>query len=247
MKVKLCFLMLTAPYSPWKELSSGAKNTWLKEIDTQNDFFFQYVGRPLPLNSNNFINTILKSKKFKFLWTKDHSSEENVELINSNLIQIDVIDRWDTMFTKFLCAVRYINSVLDYDYLIKVNTTTWVNINELRSYLEVNQPSCAGVIDKNKTFPAGWASIFSRSLLESALLSTLEDPLRVSGYDDELIGKVLTKLDVHPERINYVEYPKGDYREMQDSLFIRIKSKSGRIFSDLRKFDEVNVLLRQSQ
>ena len=246
MKVKLCFLMLTAPYSPWKELSSGAKNTWLKEIDTQNDFFFQYVGRPLPLNSNNFINTILKSKKFKFLWTKDHGSEENVELINSNLIQIDVIDRWDTMFTKFLCAVRYINSVLDYDYLIKVNTTTWVNVNELRSYLEVNQPSCAGVVDKNKTFPAGWASIFSRSLLESVLLSTLKDPLRVSGYDDELIGKVLTKLDVHPKRIKYVEYPKGDYREMQDSPFIRIKSKSGRILSDLRKFDEVNVLLRQS-
>jgi hypothetical protein len=150
------------------------------------------------------------------------------------------------MFTKFLCAVRYINSVLDYDYLIKVNTTTWVNVNELRSYLEVNQPSCAGVVDKNKTFPAGWASIFSRSLLESVLLSTLKDPLHVSGYDDELIGKVLTKLDVHPERIKYVEYPKGDYREMQDSPFIRIKSKSGRILSDLRKFDEVNVLLRQS-
>jgi hypothetical protein len=246
MRMKLCFLMLTAPYSPWIELTAGAKNTWLKEIDTQNDFFFQYIGRPIPLNSNYFVNTVLNSKKFNCLWKKNQSSQENVELINPNTIQIDIVDRWDTMFTKFLCAVRYINSLLDYDYLIKVNTTTWVNVNELRSYLEVNQYSCAGVIDKNKTFPAGWASIFSRDLMENILLSTSKDPLYLSGYDDELIGKVLTKLDVYPERIKYVEYPSGDYREMAETPFIRIKSKSGRILNDLRKFDEVNVLLRQS-
>jgi hypothetical protein len=246
MKMKLCFLMLTAPYSPWKELSAGAKNTWLTGIDTQNDFFFEYVGRPLPLNSNYFVNAVLKSKKFKFLWSKNQNSNKNVELINSNSIQVDVMDRWDTMFTKFLCAVKYINSVLVYDYLIKVNTSTWVNVNELRSYLQVNQSSCSGVINKSKTFPAGWASIFSRDLLEDVLLSTSKDPLYISGYDDELIGKVLTKLDVHPEHIKYIEYPNSDYQEMVQTPFIRIKSKSGRVPNDLRKFDEVNVLLRQS-
>jgi len=245
MKVKLCFLMLTAPYSPWNNLSAGAKNTWIKEIDAKNDVFFQYAAKPLPLNSNYLVNTILRSKKFKFLWTKKHTSDENVELTNYNSLEIDIVDRWDTMLSKFLCSVNYINSVLDYDYLVKVNTTTWVNIDVLRSYLGASQPSCAGVMDKNKTFPAGWASIFSRDLMEDVLLLSRKDPLRISGYDDELIGKVLTKLDVRPERVKYVAYPDSDYKEMIETPFIRIKSRENRIVSDLNKFDEVNLLLRQ--
>lgn len=239
--------MLTAPYDPWKKLSDGSKSTWLKRIDSQNDLFFQYIGKPLPFNSNYFVNALLGRKKLKCLWSKKQGVKENVELVASDLIQIDIVDRWDTMFTKFLSAVKYINGVIDYDYLIKINTTTWVNVDQLRWYLEVRQPHCAGVIDKNKTFPAGWASIFSHKLLDDILLSLTEAPLDVSGYDDELIGKVLARLGVRTEGIKFIDYPSNVYEELVQAPFIRIKSERERIINDIRKFHEINTKLQNNQ
>ena len=236
--------MLTAPYSPWKELSVGAKETWLKKIDYESHYFFQYMGEQLPFKSNYLVNGLLRSTKFKYFWSKNHTVEENVELVTSNTIKVDVPERWDTMLTKFLSSVSYINSVIDYDYLIKINTTTWINLDKLQLYLEAKKPLCAGVIEKNKTFPAGWASVFSRALLENMLNSILRFPLNESGYDDELVGQILERFEIYPDRMTYAKYPNSPIEELIQVPFIRIKSENGRITNDLRRFHEVDELLK---
>lgn len=242
--MRLCFLILTAPYLLWKQLTHGVKTTWIQDLNSRHDAAFEYLGMPAPFNSGNCFNSVLRNKRSRFLWKKNQSIDFDTKLIDEDKIFVQVVDRWDTMFTKFLCTANYVNSILDYDYLIKVNTTTWTNVEILRTYLEDRKPKCAGVVSKSKDFPAGWASIFSRSTMDDIISESKNQMLIARGYDDELVGKLLQKMRVKLEKVEYANFPSTDRQNLHAVPFIRIKSQQNRQIEDLKKFDDLNTILR---
>lgn len=233
--MKLCFLVLSAPYKPWNQLLENcAKKTWLYKVEGKHSFF-SYTGKAGPLVVGRIHNSLINTRLGLNVWRRNFDQIPKSSFSSESAIEVDIFDSWDLMAIKFLSALQLINETIEYDFLIKVNTTTFVNIPVLEKFLlsRIGEPYWGGVITKEKSFTAGWATIVSKDVahkvvLEAVKAGKLSLPPK---YEDEALGVLLSKLNLKPEAVAYQEI--FDQTDIKDSSrseipFFRIKANGKR-------------------
>lgn len=248
--MKLCFLILSAPYRPWNQLLDNcSKKTWLAKMDCRHSFF-SYTGKAKPPLVGGVHNSLINTRLGLNFWRRNFDRIPKSFFRSENAIEVDIFDSWDLMTIKFLSALQLINETIEYDFLIKINTTTFVNIPVLEEFLlsRMGESYWGGAITKEKSFTAGWATILSKDLankvvLEAVKVGKLSLPPK---YEDEALGVLLSKLNLRPEAVAFQEiFNQTDIKNSTSSEipFFRIKSYGDRQSVEPMLFRTLNECL----
>jgi len=170
--------------------------------------------------------------------------EYGAQFKSSNLIEVKAKDRWDTMYTKFVLAANLVVETIEFDYMVRISPSTFVNLDQLRIRL-ADGAEYGGAIVKDKTFASGWASYFSNRAIKKFVGNRNLVPsssLRI--FDDELIGEMMKKngINCYPSS-TLTFYPEVSTSQLQQSEFIRVKSESKRVLAEREKFSLIEQKL----
>jgi len=197
--------------------------------------FFSYTGKAGPPLVGRVHNSLINTRLGLNFWRRNFDRIPKSIFSSENAIEVDLFDSWDLMTIKFLSALQLINETIEYDFIIKVNTTTFVNIPVLEKLLlsRIDDSYWGGAITKEKSFTAGWATILSKDVaskvvLEAAKVGRLSLPPK---YEDEALGILLSKLNLRPEAVAFQEiFKQTDIEDSSrsDIPFFRIKSYGNR-------------------
>lgn len=251
--MRICFLILSAPYQPWKSLFENcAKRTWIAELQ-KGDNAFVYTGKTMNRFLSHPINLVLKSRYSASVWQDSITNVPKARFQASDAIAIDIKERWDTMLHKFIGAASLVCETFDFDFLVKVNTTTYVNVQQLKIGLSefLGKDYWGGVISKDGQFTVGWASVFSIKTINGVLNHINESkPIEIgSKFEDEALGRLMMSLGMKPKSIVGVRAMRSHEipgHQLKEIPFIRIKSESNRGLLDPQEFAKVHSLM-QSQ
>lgn len=245
--MRLCFLLLSAPYEPWSTLEKNcAMSTWLKDLESRHSAFI-YTGTAMCPIRHKIQNRFLKSRHTNLFWRKRILPLPNARFTGLRQISVEIDDSWDTMTRKFLSAASLVKEVLDFDFLIKINTTSYVNVSRLESELLTFLGSTywGGAVEKSKPFSSGWATVLSRKTLER-ILNTIEnssESVSSKKFEDEAIGGILRLIGEQLQEIKYLNFTGNEDLKLFDLdkfPFIRIKSTKDRLKNDPRYFESVH-------
>lgn len=198
-------------------------------------------------------NGVLKSKHSSFLWKKKLLPLPYAHFENNRNISVELIDAWDTMTRKFFSAAALVHEVFDYDFIVKVNTTTYVNIMELEKSLSkfVGTTFWGGAVQKGKSFTGGWATVLSRDLVEK-LFEFLNHSQRghvVAKYEDEAIGNLLNLIGEEPMPMKFAGLKSELELEslvLENLPFIRIKSDHERLELEPKLFQFIHRKIKSA-
>ena len=247
--MKICFLVLSADYHPWvNAFRVCGGSTWAKVAQQKYSFdVFEYRGRPLNPLIAFAVNRILNSRLKPVLWNGTLTSIEEMYLDKpNNVLRTEIPERWDNLFAKTLSALKFTHEFQDYDYFIRVNTTTYVNMPKLLEFLE-SCPQYAGSNSK-KDFVPGWGIILSRDSV-SKLLMPSNFPANIGlRNDDDAIGNWLTLKGIGRQVVPTMEFSQMNLtpmlrQQLKKSVFIRIKNQKDRVNLDPLYFQTLNRIL----
>lgn len=239
--MKILYLILSAPYRPWTDLfENGISKTWVQDVQReQNDYVFLSIGSPLPLGFHSVINRFLQSQYGTKFWSSKILPARDVTVERNFVMRSARYDRWDTMFGKFIDCANYAILNSDFDYLVRVNTTTHVNSANLRRSLMSKNVKYGGYRIKSEDCAAGWAMVFSREFLKS-LVKFDFTRLELKGrYEDGVICQVAKQLKVEFTEFSF-EFWEGeksysDVNRLSSVPFVRVKQSVGH-----RRIDDIS-------
>jgi hypothetical protein len=151
------------------------------------------------------------------------------------------------MFWKFIGVTSWLLKMFDFDYLIRVNSSAYLNLDKLEELLKKGV-EYAGP-ESNKNFAPGWFVVLSRATaLKLVEFTGKQKRLKIEN-DDAMIGKILNRMDIPLTKIPFVTFGsitghagKIDHREI---IAIRIKHHGkDRITSDAEAFKAIDSLYR---
>ena len=246
--MQFAILALNNLDGPWSNLlSDGPGNTWLRDVKTKTDYWSYYSKRK---NSIDFIiNRLFSSRIANSIWKNRNIKldEMEVTLENSALV-IDIHENWLNLVNKTLKAIEYALKNSDFEYLIRINSTAYCDLNKISEHLQkLNRPNYAGPLLNKKSFISGWAIILSRDACQLLVEARKQTCL----FDDEFIGKFLKTKDILPSSIPFLEINSfedlNNLKESDYSTFPLIRFKStgdhNKRFDDLimQKFHQKRV------
>lgn len=248
--VRICFLALSAPYRPWKDLENLClRSTWMNTDFLKNNPFFFYEGLPVS-RFGQARNSLLSRRLGKFLWRNNLRSalDLDVHFVSKDQIIVNVPDRWDTMILKFLSSINLLVETLEFDYLVKVNSTTFVNYQNLENWLKHNHPIQYGGVFSKYHFASGWATVISREtifrLLDAVRNQRFSLRHNVSLYEDEHLGFLMRELGVQSRPIPFSDLSGKTEeflpKELPEKVFVRIKNTRGSRVWDADYFHQVH-------
>lgn len=256
MKPKILFLVLDFNGEPWSSIfDNGCKVTWIPEV---NEPALRYRGR----NSGGYLkkklNRLQISRLGITLWRESHVSHQLARrklksaVEKDSIIYLDLPDTWWRHGQKFLSALKYCYDNFEFDYLIRINSTVYVNYERLIGFLLANRPRYAGPLEKGKQFASGWGIILHRDMCKVLLNS---DYLAFARFfDDEAIGHTLRQSGIQATGIEYIwAQSLGDVESINDQELGRypfIRTKSYNIYggrNDARIMNRVHQKLKYSQ
>lgn len=240
------FLALSAPYKPWNSLYQNCIiETWGRNIPKNR--LFVYEGKRLPTPLSHPWNKLLFTNKGKFLWRKQISKIPTARYAGEWKIKVSAWETWDNLTTKFLSAAQLLLKTTDFDFLIRINTTTYVNLDKLGDFLKLKHDYVG--FDSSKEFATGWAIVMSRDVV-TAICSSDNLPIQIEGKnDDRLIGELAAKSGYELKVLTSVvinEYSKPETVLDTNCPFIRIKSSRDRLKNDPMLFKTVDHILSNS-
>lgn len=251
--MKICFLVLSADYPPWRDLfSKCGKITWANVTSQEIEFdIFEYRGKSLPPIYSKFVNFLKNSKLKKIFWKRTINNHKYVDIRmrNSELLECKVSETWDNIMLKTLAAINFALNYKDYDYIIRINTTTYVNLSELQKYL-MTTPKYAGA-SSEKNFAPGWSIILSRESAEKLVRNANFPYNQGLRNDDHSIGDILSGFGIYPWQTSCsivtskMINPKHK-QDIQRSVFTRIKSESADREQDSELFELVHKYITES-
>lgn len=237
---RLCFLVLSSDYEPWKSLYlSGPAHTWIRGWNSKSYVpFFTYSGKTYKCDLLAQIsNFLLQRKSMMRIWTSKRQLQE-AYFSDYGKIHIEVFERWDTMTIKFLSASKLLLDTFDFDYLVRTNTTTYVNQRALSEAL-ASKADYLGVPSKNGNFAVGWGQIFSRNAITKLVESFPQVGVDKKLFEDEFVGEVIKEMGYEFKAVKASRISLSDtdhqYEDNLDSVFIRMHAVLGkkRLDSDL--------------
>lgn len=245
--MRICFLVLSADYLPWRDLfSKCGKATWVKSISNEIEFdVFEYRAKSLSPISSQLVNSLKNSRLKKIFWkrTIDSINFVDVKARDSGVLECDVSETWDNMLLKTLIVIKFALDYKEYDYIIRINTTTYVNLLELRNYLK-STPEYAGA-HSEKEFAPGWSIILSRNCAKKLVDDSNFPYYQGLKSDDHAIGDILSGYGIYPRQINCpivtsrAILSKHEL-DIKRSVFTRIKSESVKREQDPELFELVH-------
>jgi hypothetical protein len=206
--------------------------------------FFVYEGRQLPSAIATVWNRLIFTKRGKVFWRRRINVIPVAKYKTDSRIEVPVWDTWDNLTVKFLSAARLLLETNDFDYLIRVNTTTFVNLDKIEDLLSSGSEYIG--FEPKKEFATGWAIVMSRNLVHS-LCNSKNFPLDVQRKnDDRLIGDLAShhgySLSIKPS-VTIDSKSQLESKVDNSFPFIRIKSKHNRLTHDPILFREVVRIL----
>ena len=102
-------------------------------------------------------------------------------------------ENWSNLVSKTLKAIEYALENSDFEYLIRINSTAYCDLNKIAEHLQkLDYPDYAGPLLRKKNFISGWAIILSRD----ACKLLVEAKKQTCLFDDEFIGDFLKTKDI---------------------------------------------------
>jgi hypothetical protein len=227
---KILVLTLAVEKNPWLEIErNGQLRTWNSK-HSPDTTFLRYSGvieNKLrskliqkiweKLNSNFFArNNIFFKKMFNFL-LKAFNSKINKQIppaeIENNQIVTNAPEGWAFLGIKTISAFKCALETLEFDFLFRINTSSYLNVEKMRESLATVEPRnyYAGLkgIHRGQIFASGCGYILSRDLVE----------LVVDNYkswnhlqiDDVALGELLTTKFNFPIQ----EFPRIDVNSIE--------------------------------
>lgn len=202
-------LCLDNSYGPWHEMyQEGALKTWCDPSNPQiicRRFMGQDPRWPI---LNRIANRLLISRSLNKHWHLLQSKKEleKVQVLEVNgVIRVDLPELWSNITLKTLAAMRFALDNFEFDFLLRANSTCYLDLSSLKHYLNKNAESTlyAGPIAKGKEFVSGWGILLSRESVEVLVNSCTRADHRY--FDDEAVGKVLKRMNITPQELPFIE------------------------------------------
>lgn len=204
--MNILFLMLDNAFGPWKKYySQGVEITWKRELRPQSELFYRYSAKTYGISPVlRLVNRALNSRFQKKIWNSLPKKKRNAKVSLSqrdDTITANMLEIWSNISLKTQVAIDLTLINQNYQYLIRGNSTLYIDTNQFRSYLESlpRQRLYAGPIDAGKKFVSGWCIIMSRDVAD--LISRAE--LEREYFDDEAIGLYLSTLGIQPLSLEF--------------------------------------------
>lgn len=253
--MRLGFLMLDNSFGPWTQYyTEGVEKTWATNIKKQ-DFYFRYVGKTpkfefINRSLNKFLNSRYKSIGWKINLVKHQPLVVHAQFIDTSRVQVDVRELWPNITVKTISAINFAIKNFDFDFIIRGNSSLYVDTNNLQQFLEAraNTLDYAGPVVGSKKFVSGWCIILSRRAAQILVENfEKEDTLL---FDDEAIGVILrrngveisaTQFEVFDQIPSKVEIQQSRergnwiWRFKNDSCGNRISMSAMKLFSDMER------------
>jgi hypothetical protein len=245
-KVKILILVMKAPYAPWDQLFENcAERTWAqtKQLDC-NLKILKYCGNPLPRIVRRAILFIQSRSKLKFLWYRQRVLFPKAQL-KQDTITVEIYDTWNSMFKKFLGALAWILKNEEFDYLVRINSTAYINLDNLRTFLET-KVDYAGP-SNGKKFASGWAIILSRNAVERMVEYVKVNRFMPVRSDDHIVSEVMKKNNMEITFFPATNYGEGilvNKKSLEKFVMIRVKNVTpSRPVLDSRAFARIHYAL----
>ena len=225
--MEFAVIALSNSSGPWSELlKNGPEMTWLR-TSSNLTFYSRYFSSRTNF-MDNIINTIYNSRISANLWHSKKLDLSKIKTIrkNSSLI-VEQNENWPNLVSKTLKAIEYALENSDFEYLIRINSTAYCDLNKIAEHLQkLDYPDYAGPLLKKKNFISGWAIILSRD----ACNLLVEAKKQTCLFDDEFIGDFLKIKDILPVSVPFLEISSfgalSNLRESDYSTYPLIRFKS---------------------
>lgn len=166
---------------------------------------------------------------------------------NSNNIYYKVgnscIDGIYSMFDKFIFTLKQFNNWLNYDYIIRANSSTFINIDKIYKIIQElpNEECYAGYYTypgTQKDFVSGTCIIFSKDIIRKLAELPL-DHFKYHREDDLIIFDYMNKFNILKTFIpmywydtNIIPNDEDFYMHMEQYPLLRIKNSTNRDIID---------------
>lgn len=207
--MKMLVLSLDNSFGPWHEMyQRGALKTWCGPSNSQivcRRFMGQDSRWPI---LNRIANRFLASRSLYKHWNIFQSKKElkRVRVLEVNgVIRVDLPELWSNITLKSLAAMKFALENYEFDFLLRVNSTCYLNLASLKHYMSKNPESTlyAGPIANGKEFVSGWGILLSRESIEVLVNTYTRADQRY--FDDEAVGKVLKRVNISPQKLPFIE------------------------------------------
>jgi Galactosyltransferase len=207
--MRMLVLCLDNSFGPWHEMyQGGTLKTWCHPSNSQ-IICRRFMGRDSRLPILNRIgNRLLVSRSFSNHWNLFQSRKDLKEVNVSEVdgvIRVDLPELWSNITLKTLAAMKFALENYEFDFLLRANSTCYLDIHSLEGYLSKKPQNTlyAGPIAKGKDFVSGWGILLSRESVE--VLVTSFSQADKQYFDDDAIGRVLKRSDITPQEIPFIE------------------------------------------
>ena len=156
--MKILVLCLDNSFGPWHEMyQGGTLKTWCNPSNPQiicRRFMGQDSRWPI---LNRIANRLLVSRSLYKYWHLLQSKKEltKVQVLEVNgVIRVDLPELWSNITLKTLAAMKFALDNYEFDFLLRANSTCYLDLASLRYYLSKNAESTlyAGPIAKGKEY-----------------------------------------------------------------------------------------------
>ena len=200
--MRFAILALSSSHGPWSELlKAGPEKTWLSKSN------LEHYAKVLARKHGYYdllVNKVFNSRFSDKVWKPKNINLDRIKytVIDENEIVVDLRENWTNLVLKCLKGFEYSLKNWDFDYLIRVNSTAYIDTAALmRSLKNSGFPDYAGPLISKKSFVSGWAIILSKRALEILINAKKQDMI----FDDEFIGKILEQHKIYPVDLPYIE------------------------------------------
>jgi hypothetical protein len=233
--MRICYLLLSNSFGPWDSyFTNGVDETWKRTIDSD-DVYLKYQSKePKSEKLALAINRILFSRFQKPVWSLISSfcgsnSIPAAELIDKSKLEVAVSENWSQITRKTIGAMKFCIENFEFDFLVRANSSCLMDTELLKDSISRNAVhyEYAGPVQQGKTFVSGWCIILSRESVEKLVKNYQKSDSLL--FDDEAIGKILSKEKVFPAPL-----PHFEIKEFSDYLNIPSKQSVGMRFLRLK-------------
>lgn len=200
--MRFAVLALTSSHGPWLNLlENGPEKTWLSD---SNIVHYASVIGERPRLTDKFLNRVYESRFSKQFWRERsiQLSALTIKTKSDGQLEVNVFENWKNITIKTLKGIEYCIDNWEFDYLIRINSTAYIDLSNLTKLLEEkNFPDYCGPVLSNKQFVSGWAIIISKKSAQLLVKSHHQKVL----FDDEFIGLTLKDRDIYPVPLTYCE------------------------------------------
>jgi hypothetical protein len=227
-------LLLDNSFGPWNQLyQNGALKTWCNT--TQSEFHIHAYRCRVPKfeNSSKFANRLLISRYGRHLWRPINSilaRKRPKTQEQDHVIQVDLPELWSSIAIKTISALEYVDSNYDYDYILRANASCYINFPALLKTIAKSTEviNYGGPVISSKKFVSGWGILLSKEAVQ--ILIEAQWNMWYADFDDEVIGKILSKSGINPIAIPYYEIRDVsdilniDPQSLKETAFFRLKA-----------------------